>query len=65
MKRPKNFSQAVERIREKEEAPVLQPRQLRVWASGYIDGMDDALELIEQAEAASEVKPGKKQNKES
>ncbi|MGB9802253.1 hypothetical protein [Desulfofundulus sp.] len=46
---PQSFDEAVERIREKVEAPVLSPAQVALWRSGYVEGADEALALLEQA----------------
>ncbi len=56
---PQSFDEAVERIREKIEAPVLSPAQTALWRSGYLKGSDEALALLERArQDKKEVVPG-------
>ncbi|MDQ0285453.1 hypothetical protein J2Z49_000554 [Desulfofundulus luciae] len=56
---PQSFDEAVERIREKVEAPVLSPAQAALWRSGYLKGSDEALALLERArQDKKEVVPG-------
>lgn len=54
-KRPGNFEQVTERIREKIDAPVLSPGQARILDSGYINSPDKALELLEKADQYKEA----------
>ncbi|AEG13988.1 hypothetical protein Desku_0360 [Desulfofundulus kuznetsovii DSM 6115] len=59
LEQPRSFDEAVERIREKVEAPVLSPAQAALWRSGCIKGSDEALALLEQArQDKKEVVPG-------
>lgn len=53
-KRPENFNQTAERIREKIEAPVLSPEQARIMDSGYINSADKALALLEKSDQYKE-----------
>ncbi|SHJ40319.1 hypothetical protein [Desulfofundulus thermosubterraneus] len=59
LERPQSFDEAVERIREKVEAPVLSPAQAALWRSGYLKGFGEALALLEQArQDKNEIVPG-------
>ncbi len=58
-----SFSQ-VNYVKQQEEAPIMTPRQLKVWNSGYINGLDEAAALLEMALHADFLKDGKSQLKE-
>lgn len=45
-----DINQAVERIREQVEMPVLSSRQVTLLNSGYINSADEVLEVLESAE---------------
>ncbi|TYO96147.1 hypothetical protein [Desulfallas thermosapovorans] len=45
-----NFSQTVNQIRGDQEVPILTPRWLNVLESGYINTLDDALDVLEDAQ---------------
>jgi len=47
--RPPHFEQAVRRIKNKIEAPLLSPAQAALWHSDYLEGADEALALLEKA----------------
>lgn len=45
-----NLSQTVEQLRGDQEVPILSPRWLNVLESGYINTLDEALDVLEDAQ---------------
>lgn len=59
MDRPDNLPELTEGLRENMERPVLSPEQVDLYESGYVDDIDEALELLEEAEQAKSGYRGK------
>jgi hypothetical protein len=47
---PRDFNEAIKRIKERQEAPILNDTQVNVLQSGYVDSMDDIVGILERAE---------------
>ena len=48
--RPENFNEAMKRLGERDEAPMLSEQQANVINSDYVDSADEVLEILERSE---------------
>jgi len=48
--RPENFNEAMKRLGEQDEAPMLSEQQANVINSDYVDSADEVLEILERSE---------------
>ena len=48
--RPENFSEAMKRLGERDEAPILSEQQANVINSNYVDSADEVLAILEKSE---------------
>ncbi|MEG6614959.1 hypothetical protein V6C27_00770 [Peptococcaceae bacterium 1198_IL3148] len=50
IERPKDFNEAVKRLKERQEAPLLNDTLVNVMQSGYVDSMGDVIAVMERSE---------------
>lgn len=48
MDRPDNLPELVEQIKERSGVPLLTDEQAGIFESGYVDSLDEALEVLEE-----------------